>query len=68
MRGVGHGACMEEMGNAYKILVGKPEGKRSFGRRAHRWEDNMRMNLRGMGWEVVSGRIWLRIKTFGGLL
>jgi hypothetical protein len=38
--------------NAYRILVGKPEGKRPLGRLRPRWEDNIRMDLRetGMGW------------------
>jgi hypothetical protein len=43
---VRHVACMGEMRNASKILVGKPEGKEQFGRPRHRWEDNVRMDLR----------------------
>jgi hypothetical protein len=39
MRLVGHVACIGEMRNAYKILVGKPHGKRSLGRFGHRWDD-----------------------------
>jgi hypothetical protein len=38
-----------EMRNAYKILVGEPEGQRSLGRPRHKWEDNIKMNLREMG-------------------
>jgi hypothetical protein len=34
------------VGNAYKIFVGKSEGKRSLRRPRHRWEDNIRMDLR----------------------
>jgi hypothetical protein len=41
------------MRNAYKISVGKPEGKRPLGRPRHRWKDNIRMHLREIGWEVV---------------
>jgi hypothetical protein len=41
------------MRNAYKILVGKPEGKRPLGRPRRRRKDNMRMDLREMGWEGV---------------
>jgi hypothetical protein len=37
---------MGEMRNAYKIFVGKPEGKRPLGRPRHRWCDNIRMDLR----------------------
>jgi hypothetical protein len=39
---------MGEMGNAYKILVGKPEGTRPCGRLRCRWEDNTRIDLREM--------------------
>jgi hypothetical protein len=42
------------MRNAYKILVGKPGGKRPLGRTRCRWEDNIRIDLREIGWEVVS--------------
>jgi hypothetical protein len=51
--------------NAYRILVGKPEGKRPLGRPRCRCVDNIKMDLRGMGW---IGLIWLRIGTSGGLL
>jgi hypothetical protein len=44
---------MEEMRNSYSIVVGKPEGKRPLGRPRHRWDDNMRMDLRELGWEGV---------------
>jgi hypothetical protein len=44
---------MEEMRNAYTILVGKPEGKRQLGRPRRRWEYNIRMDLREIGWEAV---------------
>jgi hypothetical protein len=36
---------MEAKRNAYRILVGKPEGKRSLGRPRHRWVDNVKMDL-----------------------
>ena len=38
-------ACMGEMRGAYRILVWKPEGKRTFGRPRRRWEDNIKMDL-----------------------
>jgi hypothetical protein len=44
--------------NAYNILVGKPEGKIPLGRPRHRWEDNIRMYLREIGWEVVD---WMHL-------
>jgi hypothetical protein len=39
---------------AHNILVGKPEGKRPLGRPSHRWEDNIRTDLRETGWEDVN--------------
>ena len=42
----GHVACMELSRNAYRALVGRPEGKRSLGRMRHRWEDNIKMDLK----------------------
>jgi hypothetical protein len=50
MRWVRHVARMDEKKNAYRLLVGKPEGKRSLGRPRRRLVDNMRMDLREMGW------------------
>jgi hypothetical protein len=41
----GHVARMGENRIAYRILVGKPEGKRSLGRLRHRWDDNIKINL-----------------------
>jgi hypothetical protein len=64
-----HVACMGERRNAYRILVGKPEGKRSLGRRERRWEDNIKIDLKRDKDEVVcTGFFWLRIGTGGGLL
>jgi hypothetical protein len=33
----------------YRVLVGKPEGKKPLGRRRHRWEDNIKMDLQEVG-------------------
>jgi hypothetical protein len=52
MRCVGHVACMGEERNVYRVLMGKPEGKRPVGRPRHRWEDGIRMDLRDTGWGV----------------
>jgi hypothetical protein len=41
------------MRNVYKILVGEPEGKRPLGRPKHRWEDNIRMDIRERRWYSV---------------
>jgi hypothetical protein len=40
-----------ETRNAYRILVGKPEGRRSLGRPRRRWVDNIKMDLREIGWD-----------------
>jgi hypothetical protein len=40
-----------EKRNAYRILVGKPEGKRPIGRPRHRWVDNINIDLRETGWD-----------------
>jgi hypothetical protein len=51
MRWVGHVVHVGDMRNAYKILVGKSEGKRPFRRCRSRWKYNIRMVLRKTGWE-----------------
>ena len=51
MRWVGHVARMGERRGVYKVLVGKPEGKRPLGRPRRRWEDNIKMDLQ----EVACG-------------
>jgi hypothetical protein len=57
-----HVACMGKM-NTYKILVGKPKGKRPLGRLSHNWENNVKMDGRETELESVD---W--IGTSGGLL
>jgi hypothetical protein len=49
---------MEEIRNAYSILVGKSEGRSPFGRPRHKWEDNIKMDLREIGTEVVD---WIHL-------
>jgi hypothetical protein len=44
---------MGEKRNAYRILVGMPEGKRPLGRPRRRWADNVKMDLREIGWDGV---------------
>jgi hypothetical protein len=48
-------ACSTNVGkrNAYRILVGKPEGKISLGRTGHRWIDNIKMDLGGIEWGAM---------------
>jgi hypothetical protein len=45
MRWAGHVARMGEKRNAYRILVGMPEGNRPLGRPRHRWVDNIKIDL-----------------------
>jgi hypothetical protein len=47
---------MGENRNAYRILVGNPEGKRPLERPRRRWVDNIKMDLREIGWD---GRDWI---------
>jgi hypothetical protein len=53
MRWAGHVARMGEKRNAYRLLVGKPEGKRPLGRLKCKWVDNIRMDLGEVGWGDV---------------
>jgi hypothetical protein len=51
MRLVGPVARIEKKRNAYRIWVGKPEGKRPLGRPRRRWVDKVKMDLREIGWD-----------------
>jgi hypothetical protein len=53
MRWAGHLARMGEKRNSYRLLVGKPEGKRPLGRPRRSWVDNIKMDLLEIGWGVV---------------
>jgi hypothetical protein len=59
---------MGEMRNARDILIGKPKGRRPFGRLRRRWEDKLDWILGKYGGKVWNGFIWLRIRTSSGLL
>jgi hypothetical protein len=52
MREAGHVACLGGRRGAYTVLVGRPEGKRPFGRLRHRWENIIKMNLQKLGWRA----------------
>jgi hypothetical protein len=54
MRWVGHVALKVKLKNAYKLLVGKTDWKMPLGKPRRRWEDNIRMDLREIGWEIVN--------------
>jgi len=53
MRWAGIVTRTREVRNVYKSSVGKPERKRPFGRRRRRWENNIRLDIREVGWEGV---------------
>jgi len=59
---------MGEGRDVYRVLLGKPEGKRALGRPRRRWEDNIKMDLQEVECGVWIGSIWLRILTGGGYL
>jgi len=54
----GHVARMAEGRGVYRVLVGRPEGKRSLGRPRHRWEDNVNIDVRDIG---IDGTNWIRL-------
>jgi hypothetical protein len=58
MRWAGHVARMGEGRGAYRVLVGRPEGKTPLGRPRRRWEDNIKMDLREIG---IDGANWIRL-------
>jgi hypothetical protein len=70
MRWAGHVARMGETRNVYRILVGKPEGRRPLGRPRRRWVDNIKIDVREIRWDgmVWTGSNWLRIGASRGLL
>jgi hypothetical protein len=54
----GHVARMGEGRGVYRVLVGRPEDKRPLGRPRHRWEDNIKMELREIG---IHGVNWIQL-------
>jgi hypothetical protein len=56
MRWAGHVACMGEGTGVYRVLVGRPKEKRPLSRPRHRWEDNIKMDLREIG---INGANWI---------
>ncbi|KAJ4448971.1 hypothetical protein ANN_00363 [Periplaneta americana] len=58
LRWAGHVARMGESRNAYRVLVGRPEGKRPLGRPRRKWEDNIKMDLREVGYD---DRDWINL-------
>ena len=58
MRWAGHVAPMGERRGVYRVLVGKPKGKRAIGRPRRRWEDNIKMDLQEVG---CGGMDWIEL-------
>ena len=58
MRWAGNVARMGKERGAYRVVLGKPEGRRPMGRPRRRWVDNIRMNLQGVGWGDMD---WIRL-------
>jgi hypothetical protein len=59
LRRAGRVARMGKRRGAYRALVGKPEGGRPLGRPRRRWEDNIKLDLRGVGWG--GGMDWITV-------
>ena len=68
MRWAGHVARVGDRKDVYRVVLGRPEGKRPLGRTRRRWENNIKVDLREVGWGSWIGSSWLRIGTSGGLL
>jgi hypothetical protein len=66
MRWVGHASHTGKRRGAHRVLMGKPEGKKPFGKVWCQWENNFEMDLQEVRW-VWTELIWLRIGTGGGL-
>jgi len=66
MRWARHVACMREGRGMYRVLVGKPDGKRPLGKPRRRWENNIKMDIQEVGWggmdwiELAQDRDWWR--------
>jgi len=68
MRWARHVARMREERGVYRVLVGKPEGRRPLGRPRRRWVDNIRMDPRRWDVGIWTGLGWPTIETGGGRL
>jgi hypothetical protein len=63
LRWVGHVVHMRKERKVFKVLVGKPKGKRPLGRPRHRWEDGIRLDLGRLAGEV--GVEWIKLAQDG---
>jgi hypothetical protein len=62
MKYEGHVAGMGKMKNAYKTSIEEPGGKRPFGRPKHRWEDNIKIYLKGIRYQDL---YWIQLLMIG---
>jgi hypothetical protein len=62
------GMCHVQERSTFKILFSKHEGKRSVGKPWHRWENNIKMNVKSISGKLWTGFIYFRIVTIGRLL
>jgi hypothetical protein len=58
---MGGSCCTYESGSRQRVLVVKPDGKKSCGRATRRWEDTINIGPKDVGWEARTGFIWLRM-------
>jgi hypothetical protein len=68
MRWAGHIACVGIERDAYRVMVGKPDGNGPLGRSRHRLDNNIKNDLEEVGREAWIGLLWLRIGTNGWCL
>jgi hypothetical protein len=68
MKWAGHVARMGDSRVAYRVLMWRPEGKKTLARPRRRWEENSKINLQEVGWGTWTGLIWLRVGTGDGHL
>jgi hypothetical protein len=62
MMWAGHVARMGDRRGAYRVLVGRSDGKGPLGRPRHRWEDNIKIDFQEVGWGTWTGLLWLRLE------
>jgi len=68
VRWAGYVACVLEKGNAYVVLVRKPEGMRQNERPSYRWEDNIKTDLKEIRFECMEMIHWVRLGSSYRLL
>ena len=64
---VGHVARRGGRRGSCRVLLGRPDRNGQLERPRHRWEDDIKMDLKGTEWEVWTELIWLRVFIGGGL-